>query len=90
MYWQRAFDIVFIDMKLPVLNGLEVLKAIRQIGPQAVDVVMTAYHQEMASLVDEALRNEAYTGLHKPLEIEELLTVVEDIESRKLGGAQYT
>ncbi len=80
---QKVFDILFIDMKLPVLNGLETFLAIRETNPQAVAIMMTAYRQEMAGLVEEALRNQAYTCLHKPLEIEELLRLVEEIQERK-------
>jgi len=80
---QKAYDIIFIDMKLPVLNGLETFLAIREINPQAVAILMTAYRQEMASLVEEALRNQAYTCLYKPLRMEELLRLVEEIHRRK-------
>jgi two-component system response regulator HydG len=80
---QKAYDILFIDMKLPVLNGLETYLAIREINPQAVAIMMTAYRQEMAGLVEEALHNQAYTCFYKPLDIEELLRLVEEIGKRK-------
>jgi two-component system response regulator HydG len=80
---QKAYDIIFIDVKLPVLNGLETYLAIREITPQAVAIMMTAYRQEVAGLVEEALRNHAYTCFYKPLDIEELLRLVEEIVTRK-------
>ena len=83
MAQQKAYDIIFIDMKLPLLNGLETFLAIREIDPQVVAIMMTAYRQEMAGLVEEALRNQAYTCLYKPLAIEELLRLVEEIGRRK-------
>jgi two-component system response regulator HydG len=83
MAQQKAYGILFIDMKLPVLNGLETHLAIRQINPQAVAIMMTAYRQEMAGLMEEALRNHAYTCFYKPLDIEELLKLVEEIQERK-------
>ena len=83
MAQQKTHDLVFIDMKLPVLNGLETYLAIREINPQVVAVMMTAYRQEMADLVEEALRNHAYTCFYKPLDIEELLRLVEEIQERK-------
>ncbi len=82
MAQQKTYDIVFIDMKLPVLNGLETYLAIREINPQVVAIMMTAYRQEMAELVEEALRNHAYTCLYKPLEIEDLLGLVERYRRR--------
>ena len=83
MAQQKACDMIFIDMKLPVLNGLETYLAIREINPQVVAIMMTAYRQEMAGLVEEALRNQAYTCFYKPLDIEELLRLVEEIRGRK-------
>ena len=80
---QKAHDIIFVDMKLPVLNGLETFLAIQKTNPQVVAIMMTAYRQEMAGLVEEALRNHAYTCLYKPLGIEELLRLVEEIQRRK-------
>jgi two-component system response regulator HydG len=82
---ERAYDIIFIDMKLPTINGLETYLAIREINPEAVAIMVTAYRQEMADLVEEALRNHAYTCLYKPLNMEEVLGLVEEIWKRKRG-----
>jgi DNA-binding NtrC family response regulator len=80
---EKAYDIIFIDMKLPTINGLETYLAIREINPQAVAIMITAYRQEMAELVEEALANHAYTCLYKPLDIGELLRLVDEIRARK-------
>jgi DNA-binding NtrC family response regulator len=83
MAQEQRYDMTFIDMKLPVLNGLETYLAIREFNPQAVAIMMTAYRQEMAGLVEEALRNQAYTCFYKPLDIENLLRLVEEIQKKK-------
>jgi len=70
---KKSYDIIFIDIKLPTINGLELYLSIRQINPEAVAIMMTAYRQEMAQVVEEALRNNAYTCLYKPLDMEEVL-----------------
>lgn len=80
---ERACDVVFIDMKLPTINGLETYLAIREINPQAVAIMMTAYRQEMADLIEEALHNDAHSCLYKPLEMEELLRLVDEVVKRK-------
>ena len=80
---EAVYDIIFIDVKLPTINGLETYLAIREINPEAVAIMMTAYRQEAADLVEEALKNSAYTCLYKPLEMEELLKLVEGIWERK-------
>jgi len=76
-------DIIFIDMKLPTLNGLETYLAIKKIYPQAVAVMMTAYRQEMSELVEQAIHNNAYTCLYKPLDMSVMLSIIAEILSRK-------
>jgi DNA-binding NtrC family response regulator len=78
-----TFDIIFIDVKLPAINGLETYLAIKEINPNAVVIMMTGYRQEVSHLVKEALESNAYTCLYKPLEIETLLKIVEEIVKQK-------
>jgi DNA-binding NtrC family response regulator len=80
---EEAFDVIFIDMKLPTINGLETYFAIRELAPQVTAIMITAYRQEMGDLVEEALRNHAYTCLYKPFDIEDLLRIVDEIWERK-------
>jgi len=80
---ERCYDVILIDMKLPIVNGLETYLAIHEIDPQAQAIMMTAYRQEMADLVQAALDNSAYACLYKPLDLEELLALVEEIVRRK-------
>ena len=76
-------DIIFIDMKLPTINGLETFLTIRENNPEIVAILMTAYHQEMSELVQEALNKDAYTCLYKPLNIENMLMLITDILKAK-------
>ncbi len=82
---EKAYGIIFIDMKLPTINGLETYLAIREIDPQVVTIIITGYRQEMGDLVEEAWRNHAYTCLYKPFDIERLLILVGDIWEKKRG-----
>jgi DNA-binding NtrC family response regulator len=83
MAGKKSYDIIFIDMKLPTINGLETYLLIKKVNPEAVTIMMTAYHQEMAELVETALKSHAYTCLYKPLEMEMLLRLVDEIRERK-------
>jgi len=76
-------DIIFIDMKLPTINGLETFLTIRENNPEIVAILMTAYHLEMSELVQEALNKDAYTCLYKPLNIENMLMLITDILKAK-------
>jgi two-component system response regulator HydG len=79
----EVYDIIFIDMKLPTINGLETYLSIKEINLGVVAVIMTGYRQEMADLVEEALNNHAYTCLYKPLDMEDVLRLVDEIRERK-------
>lgn len=70
-----AFDIVFMDVRMPVLNGVDSFLEIRKINPQAKVVMMTG-HQE--SLVATALEAGALGLLRKPLHIDAILESLRD------------
>ena len=52
---KNPFDIIFLDIKMPVMNGLETYKIIRNINPSIKVVMITAYAVE--ELVQEALEH---------------------------------
>ena len=84
---QSTYDIIFIDMKLPTINGLETYLAIKEIQREAVVIIITGYHEEMGELVRQALNNSAYTCLYKPLDMEEVLRLVDEILTEKQKSA---
>lgn len=69
------FDIAVIDMKMPDIDGLEVLKEIKKAKPNTICIIATAYASiETAS---ESTRQGAYTYIPKPFTPEELLYQIE-------------
>ena len=86
---ERDFDLVFVDVKMPVMNGLETYLELRKIRPHIKTIMITAYRQEVQSLVEEAIRNDLYTCLYKPLDLDKLLKIVEQILAvKKKAGIQ--
>jgi len=59
------------------------IRRIMRIRPEAVVVMMTAFRQEMTDLVEEALVNNAYTCLYKPLDMADVLRLVDEILDRE-------
>src|SRR5947208_3344612 len=59
-----APEVVFLDVRMPGLDGLAVLKEIRRTHPALPVVMMTAYGT--LDTAAEALRNEAFDYLGKP------------------------
>jgi two-component system, NtrC family, response regulator AtoC len=68
-------DVAVMDVRLPGINGLEVLRRMRELSPGTEVVMMTA-HASVASAV-EAMKLGAFDYLTKPLDLDELRVVVE-------------
>ncbi|MHA1489053.1 MAG: response regulator [Promethearchaeota archaeon] len=83
---KREYNVLFIDMKLPTINGLETYLVIKKINPEIVTIIMTAYRQEMNELVQEALNNSAYTCLYKPFDLAVMLKLINKILKRRKKG----
>ena len=81
------YDIIVVDIKLPTINGLETYLAIKELNPSVMAIMITGFGQEMADVVEDALANQAYACLPKPLEMERVLELVEELWQRKQGNA---
>lgn len=80
---ERVYDIIFIDVRLPTINGLETYLCLKEINPEAVAIMMTAYRHEVADLVEKAITNGACTCLYKPFDMANMLKLVEEISARR-------
>jgi two-component system response regulator AtoC len=73
-------DIVISDIRLPDVNGIEVLKTIRSIDDQIFVIMITAFHDMETTI--EAMKYGAYDYIHKPINIDEL-----DVSVNKVAEA---
>ncbi|MCK5303242.1 MAG: response regulator, partial [Candidatus Thorarchaeota archaeon] len=80
---EEVYDINFIDMKLPTINGLETYRAIKKIRPETITIIITAHDQDMRDLIDAALQESAYLCLRKPLDMPTVLKSIDEILERK-------
>ncbi|MDD2926609.1 response regulator [Rhodoferax sp.] len=76
--------IVLLDLKLGAVNGVDVLKEVRAKYPTKPVVLVTGYRKEMTDAIERADKIGAYTCLYKPLEMNALFQLIEDIRIRKL------
>jgi two-component system nitrogen regulation response regulator NtrX len=74
MVEQSSPDVTFLDVKMPGMDGLEVLERIRSGDPQAL-VIMISGHGTIDTAV-EATRKGAYDFLEKPLDTDRLLVTL--------------
>ena len=72
---QDSFDLVLTDLKMPEVNGLDVLRQTREVAPQAVVLILTGYSSLESAI--EALREGAYDYLVKPCSSDELKLKIE-------------
>ena len=72
---QVPFDLIFMDIKMPGINGVQTFREVKKINPQAAVIMMTAYSVE--ELVREALEEGAYAVVYKPFDIEQVVSIIE-------------
>ena len=83
LYRANSYGLVMLDLRLPDMHGLEVLRALREIDVEALVVVMTAY-PEVRTAVD-SVKAGAYDYLNKPFELDDLKEIVRRaLETRRL------
>jgi len=80
-----AIDVVVLDVKMPVMDGIDTLKAIKREFPLMKVLVLTAYPTVKSP--EEWIDLGAFTCLMKPQDIEGLLAAIES--AREVRGAQY-
>jgi two-component system, NtrC family, response regulator HydG len=80
VFRDEDFDIVFMDVKLPGMNGVETFFEFKKIRPGAKVMMMTGYSLEQ--LIAQAIENGALGVLRKPFAIAELLQVLDEVKPR--------
>lgn len=76
MLEQKEFDIVISDMRMPKMNGAQVLEAVQQRQPGAVRVIFSGY-SELSSVLQAA--RTAHQFLAKPCPPDQLISAIERI-----------
>jgi len=76
-----TFDVVFVDMVMPDINGYQLMDHINTRVPDTFVIVITG-HASVESAV-EALRKGAYDYLKKPFEYDELLKTLQNALNQK-------
>jgi DNA-binding NtrC family response regulator len=78
---KNAFDLCISDIRMPVLDGIGLLKKLREVSPETVVMMMTAY-AELQTAID-ALRFGAVDYLLKPFKVEEILAKVRRVQEHR-------
>ena len=71
---KRPFDLAFIDIEMPGINGIQTLRELLKLRPEMVAAMVTGYGE--ARLVKEALNEGAVAVLLKPFDAKEVSHLV--------------
>src|ERR1043166_1059691 len=86
MIKKNEYDIVLLDMKMPRMNGMTVLKEMRKINKNPHVIMLTAIDDVPTAL--ECVRLGAKDYISKPYDPEELLHVVFKVFGRGVGQSR--
>lgn len=73
-------ELVFMDIKMPVMDGTQALEKIKELGFGTEVIMMTAFTEK--EVVDKAYRNGAVKCLIKPFDINEVRDIIRDYSTR--------
>jgi CheY-like chemotaxis protein len=79
-YKEQRFDLVFLDLVMPGLNGAETLREIRSLNPEAAVVIITGYPD--SAIMAEALQVGPFAVMRKPFTLDEFSMVLEHVTNR--------
>ncbi len=80
---KEIFDLVITDLRMPKVDGMEVLKAAKSASPETVVLVITAF--ATADSAVEAMKQGAYDYLTKPFQVDEVQLIIRNaLEKRRL------
>src|SRR4030043_2394996 len=80
---KNIIDLVLLDMRLPDVDGLEILKKIKEFDTEILVIMMTAYSDVQTAV--SSMKSGAYDYINKPFELEELKLLIEKgLETKSL------
>ncbi|MBI5196345.1 MAG: sigma-54-dependent Fis family transcriptional regulator [Nitrospirae bacterium] len=75
------FDLVITDMKMPKLSGIDLLKNIKEIAPNTVVVIITAFGTPESAV--EAMKLGAFDYIQKPFKMDDIRLVIKNAFEKK-------
>lgn len=83
---QEHFDVLITDVRMPGMNGIELLERVKEKYPSVEVLVITGYGSIDAAV--EAMKKGAYEYIAKPFNLDELIIKVKNLHERKILKSQ--
>ena len=78
---KQYYDMVFLDMRMPRMNGLKVLERVKKASKETIVVMMTAYGSIESAV--EAMQKGAYDYIIKPFSLENIELLLKRVQERQ-------
>jgi two-component system response regulator PilR (NtrC family) len=78
---KEIFDLVLLDIRMPRLDGISVLKKLKAISPETIVIMITAYAS--ADTAIKAMKEGAYDYITKPFKVEEIKLIIKNALEKK-------
>jgi len=84
---KTPFDLLFVDIKMPGMDGIELLSAVKEIYPETMVVIITAYGSIESAV--EAMKFGATDYLLKPFKPDQLTLVMEKVIQQQKKQSEF-
>lgn len=74
---QSHFDLIFMDIKMPGINGVDAYKEVKKVSQSSMVIMITGFAVE--ELIKEALEEGAYAVIYKPFEMGQIIDIVNKV-----------
>jgi CheY-like chemotaxis protein len=82
------YDMVFLDMRVPHMNGLDACRTILTLDPKVKVVMMSGYSEDR--MMDEAISCGAVAKIAKPFDLKTIVSLIESAARSIAGGGGPT
>lgn len=80
MRQKTKYDVIFLDLKMPGMNGVETLRELRKIDKDVPIYIVTAFHEEFFDQLKSAVKDGLdFEVLRKPIDSEQLVLITKAI-----------
>jgi two-component system response regulator HydG len=76
----ESFDIAFLDIRMPGINGIETFKEVKKYSPETVVVMMSGF--PVTDLVKKAIEDGAYAFLSKPFDMDNIIETIKEVAAK--------